>query len=173
MRVRTLAPTLLALGALVAIYVFARHGDEPSTPSPSAAQNVHAPAPAAAPPSAPPPAITAAPLPASGDMPVAPPKALTVDEYAGHEPKAKKPKMTLQEELAETTKHISVMEKRATLIDQQVAELEKAGKTKEAAEQRVIAERLRKHVEQLREAVAAGRAPNETSDSKSGDEHTP
>src|SRR6185369_17753573 len=100
------------------------------------------------------------------------PHVVGVDEAKEHEVVPKKGKITLAEKLAETTKHIAVMEHRAELIDKQVAELVKAGKTKEAAEQRVVAERLRKHVEKLREAVAAGKDPNEESDAKSvPDEH--
>jgi len=84
---------------------------------------------------------------------------LTPEEYAGHEPKAKKPKLNDEEKLAETKKHIAVMERRAELIAAEIAELEKKGEKDKAAEQRVILERLKKHAEKLREDVAAGRAP--------------
>jgi hypothetical protein len=163
-KVRSYAPALLAVGLLAGLYLYiTRHHEEPEQPV-ATAEPAHAePAPAASPaPSLPvvhDDSTAPKPMPEATDGPTKPPHALTPEEYAGHEPKAKKPKMNVDEKLAETTKHISVMEHRATLIDAQVAELEKAGKTKEAAEQRIIADRLRKHAEQLRADVAAHRDP--------------
>lgn len=166
MKTRSYAPALLAVVVLAGLYVFITHRhEEPEQPVPTAER---APAPVPAPAASAPPSLPVVhddstdpkPVPEATDGPTKPPQALTPEEYAGHEAKAKKPKMNLEEKLAETTKHISVMEHRASLIDAQVAELEKAGKTKEAAEQRILADRLRKHVEELRADVAAGRDPN-------------
>lgn len=179
MKVRSYAPALAAVIALGGLYLFVtRRHDDATPPAPAAARAVEqaavpsAPTPAARP-EMPAPTVVAAPEQA----PPPPPKPMDPAEAAAHEAKAKKPKLTLDETLAETTKHIAVMEKRAELIDQEVAELTKAGKTKEAAEQRIVAERLRKHVERLRADVAAHRDPNEDAfgdDSrKAKDEHAP
>lgn len=72
---------------------------------------------------------------------------------------AKKAKMTLDERLAEAQKHIPVIERRAELLDKEIAELDKAGKVKEAGEQRIVAKRLRDHAAALRQAIAERREP--------------
>jgi hypothetical protein len=72
---------------------------------------------------------------------------------------AKKPKMTLEEKLVETTKHIAVMGQRAEILEKEIADLERDGKKQEAAEQRIVLKRLRAHMEELRKAVAEKREP--------------
>jgi hypothetical protein len=67
--------------------------------------------------------------------------------------------MNLDEKLAETKKHIEVMEHRAQLLEKEIAELERHGEKQKAAEQRIVLERLHKHADKLREDVAARREP--------------
>ena len=164
MKVRGFAPALLALGALIALYVFVTRDPEraasaPAPPAPNAATQPAPNAPAlAAPTQAPPPP---APALASSDdePPTITPHVLTPEEYAGHEAKPKKPKMTLEEKLAETRKHIDVMERRAKILEDEIAELERTGQKDKAAEERIVMERLKAHADKLRKDVAAGREP--------------
>jgi len=154
MKVRAYAPALVAIALVVAVYIFMkRDRDEPAPPAPVASQRV---APSAAPPA---PALEASPQGPTTPGPTKEPHVLTPEEYAGHEPKAKKPKMTLDDKLVETQKHIEVMQHRAELLEKEIAELERKGDKQRAAEQRIVLERLRKHAEKLREDVAARREP--------------
>ena len=159
MKVRAIAPALLAVVALIAIYLYTRGGSEADAPAPPVVkQQAPSAAPIATPPRSatiPPPATVTPP----GAKPTEPPKLLTPEEYAGHEPVAKKPKMTLEEKLAEATKHIEVMERRAKLLEDQIAELDRTGNQEVANEKRVLVQRIRLHVEKLRKAVAEKREP--------------
>lgn len=162
MRLRSYAPALLGIAALAALYLYVTRDKDgvATSAAPAAHVESHTPAPAPAP--AMPTTERGIAIPSEGTQgPQGQPHPVSPEEAAAHEPHPKKGAMTLDEKLAETTKHVAVMERRAALIDQQVAALEKAGKTKEAAEQRIVAERLRKHVEKLRADVAARRDPNE------------
>ncbi len=163
MKLRAFAPALVALGALIALYVLvtrdsgpAASAPAPAAPAPSVA-TTPPPAPAAAPALAPPPA-PAETAPAEG-APTITPHVLSPDEYAGHEPKAKKPKMTLDDKLAETRTHIEVMDRRAKLLEAEIAELDRSGQKDKAAEQRIVLARLKVHADKLRADVAAGREP--------------
>ena len=162
MKLRGYAPALLALGALVALYVFVTRDPERAASAPAqsapAAATAPMPAPALAAP-APQPPPTPAPGSSDDQPPTITPHVLTPEEYAGHEAKAKKPKMTLEEKLAETKKHIDVMEKRAKILEDEIAELERTGQKDKAAEQRIVLERLKAHADKLRKDVAAGREP--------------
>lgn len=165
MKLRAYAPAVLGLAALVALYVLVkRDRDEPQAPQAPQAQahshsHSHEPTPAA--PGARVPGAPALPgtQATPPTPPPAPPRALTPEEYAGHEPKANKPKMNDEEKIAETKKHIDVMERRVQLLEVEIADLDKRGEKEKATAQRVILERLKKHAAQLREDVAAGRAP--------------
>jgi hypothetical protein len=158
-KLRAYAPALLALGALIALYVYVTRDPQPaaSAPAQPAPPVAAAPTPAAAPaPAAPPSAPEAAP---GEGPPTITPHALTPDEFAGHEPHAKKPKLTLDEKLAETRTHIEVMERRAKLLEAEIGELERNGHSDKAAEQRIVLQRLKAHADKLRADVAAGREP--------------
>ena len=159
-KIRAYAPALLAVVALVVVYVLSRDSDDDAGPAPVATQQQPKSAPSTSPPQLrepikpPPPAPTAPTGP-----PSKPPSVVSADEHAAHEPKAKKPKMTLEEKLEETKKHVVVMERRAQLLEAEIAELEKTGQKDKAAEQRVVLQRLNAHAEKLRQAVAEGREP--------------
>jgi hypothetical protein len=162
MKLRAYAPALLAVAALVAIYLFVARD---KSKAPAAAQHTPAApaqrapaAPAQQTPPAPAPSLTPEAQPA-GEVPTGVPRALTPEEYAGHEPKANKPPMVLEEKLAETKQHIVVMERRAHLLEAEIAELERKGENEKAAQQRVVLKRLNEHADKLRQAVAEGREP--------------
>jgi 3-oxoacyl-ACP reductase-like protein len=154
-KLRAIAPALLALAALIALYVYVTRDPEPAASAPAKPPVATAPTPAVAAP-APMPPPPSAPATAAPNIT---PHVLTSDEYAGHEPHAKKAKMTLDEKLAETRTHIEVMERRAKLLEAEIAELERSGQNDKAAEQRVVLSRLKAHADKLREDVAAGREP--------------
>lgn len=166
MKVRAFAPALLAIVALGVVYVVARDRDEPAedakdaadAPAKAPAEHVHAPVGSGARVASPEPALAPEPM-APGEAPSGVPRVLTPEEYAGHEPVAKKPKMTLQEKLVETKKHIAVMERRAELLAAEIAELDRKGETQKAAEQRIVLKRLEAHADKLRQDVAEGREP--------------
>ena len=163
MKARAYAPALLAVAALVGIYVFVTRSGEDAEPTRHAeAPRGSAPpavAPSVAPAESPPPGQAPAESPPPGQAPTKPPHLLTPEEFAGHEPKAKKAKLTLEEKLVETQKHIVVMERRAQLLEAEIAELERTGDKAKAAEQRIVLARLREHADKLRQAVAEGREP--------------
>jgi hypothetical protein len=152
-KLRAIAPALLALGALIALYIYVTRDPEPAASAPAKPPVATAPAPAA-----PAPALTPPSAPETA-TPAITPHVLTQDGFAGHEPHAKKAKMTLDEKLAETRKHIEVMERRAKLLEAEIAELERTGQADKAAEQRIVLQRLKAHADKLREDVAAGREP--------------
>ena len=161
MKLRAWLPALAGLALLVAIWLFARtRGDDTAAPSRSNPQ---------------PTAVVAAPSPRRpADKPIAPtaPDEATDDDLAHKRPltpdelkvgtpdfEPKKAKMTLDERLAEAQKHIPVLERRAALIDQEIAKLEAAGKAEQASEQRIVAARLRAHADELKKAIAEHREP--------------
>ena len=156
MKLRAIAPALVALGALIALYVYVTRDPEPATSTPAKPPVATAPTPAA---TAPAPTTTPPPSAPDTAAPAITPHVLTSDEFAGHEPHAKKAKMTLDEKLAETRTHIEVMERRAKLLEAEIAELDRTGQADKAAEQRVVLQRLKAHADKLREDVAAGREP--------------
>jgi len=167
-KLRSIAPALAGLLLLAAIYLVMQlrgRGDEPSAPA--ALPVAHGPATA---PTAPGAAVKPAAKPATPSM--LPEVVDDIDPETGkivpHDDPtllpnpgmtAKKPKMNLDERLAEAQKHIPVLERRAELIDKEIQTLEAAGKTKEAAEQRIVAKRLRDHAAALRQAIAEHKEP--------------
>ncbi|MGE5185214.1 MAG: hypothetical protein ACM31C_24260 [Acidobacteriota bacterium] len=163
MKLRTLAPALLALAALIAVYVVATRDSEPaaSAPVPAAPAVATTPAPAApAPAMTPPPELpTSHADPTQDQPPTITPHVLSPDEYAGHEARPNKPKMTLDDKLAATRTHLEVMARRAKLLEAEIAELERTGQQDKAAQQRIVLRRLEAHADKLRADVAAGREP--------------
>jgi hypothetical protein len=163
----SLLPALLALllvGAL-AVIVWQRSGGErppvaaPTTPAVAAAPSttVVVPAPGHPLPAAPV-APAAAPAPPSSTvMPVDKPQLSS--EADEHEPKAKKPKLTLDEKLALTQEHLGAMQTRVDLLQKEIGALDAAGKKDEAAQKRVMLTRLKAHMERLRGAIAEHREP--------------
>ena len=168
MSVRAWAPAIagLLLLAVVVLAVKLRGEDEPAAPAKAPAVGPQhepaAPAPVAAAPARPArtPVAETAPDEATDDD-LAHKRPLSPDELKVGIPEntAKKAKMTLDERLAEAQKHIPVIERRAELIDQEIEKLEAAGKTQLAAQQRIVAKRLREHVVELKQAIAERREP--------------
>lgn len=164
MKLRAIAPAVLALAALIVLYVVVKHDSDPaaSTPAQPPAPVATTPAPAVAAPPAPAPTVPATPPPVLGDdqgPPTSTPHLVSPEEFAAHEPHAKKPKMNLDEKLEATRTHIEVMDKRAKMLEDEIAQLEKNGQTDKAAEERIVLQRLKAHADKLRADVAAGREP--------------
>ena len=171
MKVRAWAPAIAGLLLIAAVFLLVklRGEDEPATPAKPAPTAHHdhdhdhqSPAPTAtvtAKPAVKPVAETAPGETTDDDL--AHKRPLSPDELKVGTPdfQPKKAKMTLDERLAEAQKHIPVIERRAELIDQEIAKLEAAGKAQQASEQRVVAKRLREHADELKKAIAERREP--------------
>lgn len=161
---KRLWPAVLAVIVLLVVYfAMRRRGDDT----------------AAAPPPSPPPHATLDPADPPPRVPPAPagsaaaPGEADLDDQRGSGPivgtpqvaesppdnTPKKGKMNLDEKLAETAKHIDVMKHRADLLRAEIDQLDKAGKTKEAQEQRVVLERLEKHMKSLQTAIDEHKEP--------------
>lgn len=172
------AAVLPVLGGLVAIAVLAivvmmREPTRVRTPATPEVVPTQPPAPEVVAPTAiaPPPATTTAavavaPPPASGDVPAYPEEDLRhvtppsdKDQQTGPALSAAKPKMTLDEKLEETKKHIPTIEKHAASLEQEIKEAERAGRTEEANEKRIRVSRLRAHVAELQKAIDEKREP--------------
>jgi len=163
-------PAAFALVALIVVYFVMRsHHDDVAHETQVANQ---APPPAT-PPSGPPPSV---PPPAQqGSEGQGSDAAGELDDHQGSGPiygsaaphevedappeGSKKPKLTLDEKLAETAKHIEVMKKRSQLLEKEIADLQKAGKTKEAQEQQVVLDRLKDHMKKLQTAIDEHKEP--------------
>jgi hypothetical protein len=161
MKLRTLAPAFVAAALLVVLYLkLGRHDEStPSAPAPTATTGTQP----RVPPSHAAPRPTVPETSQSGDLDDElarkPPLPDDIKPTQGPPTGPKKPAMTLDEKLAETQKHIDVMDRRAALVDKEIAALERDGKKQEAAEQRIVVTRLRAHMEELRKAVAERREP--------------
>jgi hypothetical protein len=169
--VKKLWPALLAVAVLLVLYfVMRRHGGEDAMPAPAPTPQALADSTG---PHAAPPAVLPAPVagaPSTGDTGDT---GETGDEHRGSGPivgtphlaenppdmTPKKGKITLDEKLAETAKHIQVMKRRTELLQTEIDQLDKAGKTKEAAEQRIVLERLEKHMKELQTAIDEHKEP--------------
>lgn len=161
---KKLWPAALALVALIVLYFVFHTTDNPGPPRAAAAQTE--PMGPGAPPTHVPPSMPASPSAAAGDGEGS-------DQATGSGPTVgtpalaesppdmtpKKGKMTLDDKLAETAKHIGVMKHRSELLQADIDKLDKAGKTKEAAEQRVVLERLQKHMKELQTAIDEHKEP--------------
>ena len=168
----------MAVVALVVLYLWLGGHDTSSStdgaPAPAQQHASAAPAPSAAP--------TAAAPALPGTTPgAAVPDPADPDTWIDHKPPpgtqvmdrpltAKKPKMNLDERLEEAAKHVKVLERRAELLEKDIEDLDRAGKTKEAAEQRIVRKRLLDHAQELRTDVAERRDPIPSADAKRDDE---
>jgi hypothetical protein len=72
----------------------------------------------------------------------------------------KKPPLTPAEKRALAGHHIDTMQLRIRLLDGQAADDAAAGRAEEAEQKRVIARRLRAHIDRLQADIAAGREPD-------------
>ena len=72
---------------------------------------------------------------------------------------AAKPKMNVEEKLAETKKHLPTMEHHAEALEQEIKEAERSGRADEAAEKRIRVKRLRAHIADLQKAIDEKREP--------------
>lgn len=169
MKLRTWAPALIAIVGLVLVWRWrsSRSDDEtpPAAPPTQVAKDQTAPSRPASPTTTPrsgelpaPPVAPSAP-PAGGVAPTEAPKLVPDEEYQAHLPKAKLPKMTLEERIAAAKEHVVVLQRRVELMQQEIAELDKAGNKAKADEQRVMMARITAHVEKLQKAIAEGRDP--------------
>jgi hypothetical protein len=115
-----------------------------ATATPSVAPPSSMPAPTSQPMASAPPAIPTA----SGIEAPAPPAVLA----SGDEPPPLPPQKGVTNEwLLEKTQRIySVVDDRATRVEKEIADLEKQGKTQEAAEKKVLLKRLRSQMESMR-----------------------
>jgi hypothetical protein len=169
MKLRTWAPALIAVVGLVVVWrwMAGRNDEEPAPRAPATQVATDQTRPSALPGS---PAtatrsadVPALPSPAAppvpGVAPTKPPEPLSHEEADAHLPKAKLPKLTLEERIAAAKEHIVVLQRRVELMQQEIAELEKKGDKAKADAQRIIMGRLTAHAEKLQKAIDEGRDP--------------
>lgn len=169
MKLRTYAPALVAIIGLVVVWRWmATRGDAETAPpaatpvatSPPARPAPPAPAPTRAPTAAPEePSLPASPPTTAPVAPTQAPKLASEQDLQDHLPKAKLPKMTLEERIAAAKEHIVVLNRRVELMQAEIADLEKKGDKAKADEQRVIMARITAHAEKLQKAIDEGREP--------------
>jgi len=154
-KARAWLPALLALAALLVLFLLmrGRSGGQRERPAPPVATGAS---------TRPAPPASAALLPAAPDAGPTSKLGHKVDrepELWNQPRPTPKPKLALQEKLVLAAKHVEVMATRAGLLEQEIAALERDGKQQAAAEQRIVLMRLRQHMESLRQAIAEGREP--------------
>lgn len=162
----SMLPAAFALLLIVALGVFvwmsrgAEHRDAPATAAsaPAAAAGSTS-QPAPTPPVAHAPTAAASGGAAQPTGPPGPEDEPRLSSQQPPEPKAKKPKLTLDERLQLTQQHIGVMQTRAEAVQREIDALEAAGKKDDAAKMRVVLTRLKAHMDRLRAAIAEHREP--------------
>ena len=81
------------------------------------------------------------------------------DQRDGPSIVAPKAKLTLEEKLEETKKHLPTIERHAAALEQEIKDAERLGRADEAAEKRIRVARLRAHIADLQKAIDEKREP--------------